>query len=608
MEELEEGIGEGCSVWFSSEAYCSDGSSDEEEEQQNDSFQSISDFINDIEEPSQGNTQQLFQQQSREESGRQLQALKRKYIQSPPREAEGELSPRLRALSITPERKSSRRRLFVSQADSGVGSERNETADTLACSLEVVGDSAVAVSDAGHVLNLNLLHSQNRLGRLFALFKEGFGVGIKDLTREYKSDKTCNVDWVVAVYSVSEEVVNAARDSIVALCDYTFMLCRPTNSATIVLMLLRFKRGKCRETVRKQISSMLHVDPLLCICDPPKIQSTPAALFWYKSSMGNSSFTSGDPPEWIKRQTLVTCAFEDSKFDLGVMVQWAYDNEYYDESVIAYEYALRAGDDPNANAWLASNAQAKHVKDCATMVRHYKRAEMKTMTMSQWVWKCCKDCKEVGDWKPISMFLRMQGVEIIRFLSAMRHWLKGVPKKNCLAFCGKPNTGKSAFCMSLLHFLKGRVLSYANSKSHFWMQPLTDAKMVLIDDATKPTWDYIDTYLRNALDGNMLCIDCKYRAPAQIKCPPMLITTNEDIFKNDRWKYLHSRVTVFYFDTPMPLDAAGDPHYLFSDRHWKSFFERLQRPLDLSEDEAESNNGEPMHTLKCSARGTDGDL
>lgn len=604
MDDLEEGTGEGFSGWFvNREAMCSDGSSDEDETEPNDSFQSITDLIDDTQQ-CQGNTLKLFHQQEKEETGRQLQALKRKYTSSPHTPTEGDLSPRLRAISITPEKGRTKRRLFDSQTDSGVESQRNETADPNASSFEVVGDSAVAISDEGHVQNLNLLRSSNRTARLYALFKEGFGVSYKDLTREYKSDKTCNPDWVIAMYGVSEEVVNAARSTLQSNCDYVYMQCRPTSGATVTLMLLRFKVGKCRETARKQVCGMMHLDQLLCLCDPPKVQSVPAALYWYKNSLSPAVFKCGTVPDWIQRQTLVSSLMEESKFDFSAMVQWAYDNEYLEESIIAYEYARRADDDANANAWLSSTCQAKYVKDCSVMVRHYKRAEMKNMTISQWIWKCCREVNGDGDWKPISLYLRSQGVEVVRFLSAMRYWLKGVPKKNCIAICGPPNTGKSIFCMSLIGFLKGRVLSFANSKSHFWMQPLTEAKVVLIDDATRATWDYVDTFMRNALDGNPLSVDCKYRAPTQIKCPPMLITTNEDVAVNPRWRYLHSRVTVFYFQQPMPLDAAGDPQYIFNERHWKSFFKRCQKPLDLTEEEGE-DDGESMHTFKCSARGAD---
>nr|AXZ95679.1 E1 [Rattus norvegicus papillomavirus 2]AXZ95684.1 E1 [Rattus norvegicus papillomavirus 2]AXZ95689.1 E1 [Rattus norvegicus papillomavirus 2]AXZ95694.1 E1 [Rattus norvegicus papillomavirus 2] len=597
MDDLERGTEEGYSGWFLREAECSDGSSDEEE--QNNSFESISDFIDDGT-VNQGNSLQAFQNQSKEETERQIQALKRKYIHSP--EA-GNLSPRLRAISITPEKQRSKRRLF--ETDSGNWSDRNETQDSAATSFEVVGDSAVAVSEAGHSLNLNLLGCHNRLARLYALVKEAYGVGFKELTRQYRSDKTCNPDWVCATFSVREEVLNAARAAILQACEYVHIQHRVTVQTPCTLMLLRFKHGKSRETVKKFLTGILHVDPLLCLCDPPKIQSVPAALYWYKTSMSPATFHDGELPDWVKKQTVVSCSLEDSKFDLSEMVQWAYDNGYEDECTIAYEYARKALEDPNANAFLASNSQAKHVKDCTVMVRHYKRAEMKNMSMSQWIHKCCSEEQGGGDWKPISLYLRSQGVEVVRFLGAMRYWLKGIPKKNCIAICGPPNTGKSMFCMSLIKFLKGRVLSFANSKSHFWMQPLAEAKLVLLDDATRATWDYVDTYLRNALDGNPLSIDCKYRAPMQIKCPPILITTNEDIKTNDRWRYLHSRVTMFYFNNPLQLDGNGDPQYCFTNSHWKSFFERLQRPLDLSEDEAEQEDGESVQPFVCSARGTD---
>ncbi|AAA67146.1 E1 protein [Iotapapillomavirus 1] len=599
MEDLEEGTGEGCSGWFDREAICSDGSSDEEP---NESFESIADMFDDGTQ-TQGNSLELFHTQEKEETRTQIQALKRKYIPSP--EAGGDLSPRLRAISITPKKKKPSRRLFETPEDSGNGSLGNETTDT-SSGFQVVGDSAVDVCDAGRLLNLNLLQSHNRVARLLAVFKEAYGVSYKELTREYKSDKTCNPDWVIALYSLSEPILNAARTTLQGICEYVFMQSRPTAAATVALLTVRFKCSKSRETVRKQMCGMFHSDPLLCLCDPPKVQSVPAALYWYKSSMYSGTFTHGEAPEWIKRQTMITCAMEETKFDLSEMVQWAYDNNYEDESQIAFEYARTATESPNANAWLASNAQAKHVRDCATMVRHYKRAEMKAMSMSQWVWKCCREEPEEGTWTPISLYLASEGVEVIRFLSAMKSWLRGIPKKNCLVFYGPPNTGKSLFTMSLIKFLRGRVISFANSKSHFWMQPLAEAKVVLLDDATRATWDYVDTYMRNAMDGNPLSIDCKYRTPVQVKCPPMLVTTNEDVHLNDRWRYLHSRIQVFHLKEPMPIDTAGNPEYSFSNRHWKAFFEKLQKPLDLSEDEGDpKDNGEHTQPFSCCARGTD---
>ncbi|AEM05818.1 E1 [Peromyscus papillomavirus 1] len=605
VDRLEEGTGEGCS-WFMDEAECSDGSSDEEEDGNNtfDSVDSISGFIDD-ERQFQGNTRGLYQMQGKEEAVRHIQLLKRKLLSSPESSQtrpDVDLSPRLNAISLSPRKRPEKRRLFISQQDSG-----NETACSIEDTYQVVGDSAVAVSDRGHNDNLGILRASNRIACMLGVFKDVYGVGFKELTREYKSNRTCNPDWVVMAYGIREQVLEEGRKALHVHCDYVFQQYRPSEKGPVALMMLRFHHGKCRDTLTKQICQIFHIDPLLCIMNPPRVQSVPAALYWYKSSLSPATHIHGVTPEWIQRQTMVSAAVagEEAKFDLSVMVQWAYDNDYNEESTIAFEYAKRADEDQNANAWLSSNAQAKHLKDCATMVRHYKRAEMKTLSMSKWVWRCCREVEEEGDWKPISIFLRSQGVEVIAFLTAMRAWLKGVPKKNCIVISGPPNTGKSVFCMSLMSFLKGRVISYANSKSHFWMQPITEAKVVLLDDATRSTWDYVDTYLRNALDGNPVSVDCKYKAPIQTKCPPMLITTNEDVATNDRWRYLHSRIQVFYFRTPMPVDARGQAQFTFNNSHWKSFFKRLQRPLDLSEDEGEDNNGEPGVPFKCSARGAD---
>nr|PZO96006.1 MAG: hypothetical protein DI620_00265 [Haemophilus parainfluenzae] len=53
------------------------------------------------------------------------------------------------------------------------------------------------------------------------------------------------------------------------------------------------------------------------------------------------------------------------QFDLSRMIQWAYDNDHIDESIIAYQYAKLADIDSNAKAFLAHNSQVKYVKECA---------------------------------------------------------------------------------------------------------------------------------------------------------------------------------------------------------------------------------------------------
>ena len=109
--------------------------------------------------------------------------------------------------------------------------------------------------------------------------------------------------------------------------------------------------------------------------------------------------------------------------------------------------------------------------------------------------------------------------------------------------------------------------------------------------------------LRNALDGNPICLDCKHKAPVQVKCPPLIVTTNVDILADDRWRYLWSRVKVFKFGLDMPLNDDGTPTYNITDTHWQSFFKRLWRQLDLSDQEDEGDDGEAVEPLRCGARG-----
>lgn len=150
--------------------------------------------------------------------------------------------------------------------------------------------------------------------------------------------------------------------------------------------------------------------------------------------------------------------------------------------------------------------------------------------------------------------------------------------------------------MSLLKFLSGRVVSFANSNSHFWLSPLVDAKVGMLDDATHRAWLHIDTYLRGGLDGSVVSIDHKHRAPVQIKFPPMLITTNLDILKEPTFKYLYSRLTFFNFPEQLPLSATGEPRYTLSEQSWASFFTRFWGTLALS-DQEEDDDG-PSGSLR----------
>ncbi|AAX86621.1 E1 protein [Puma concolor papillomavirus 1] len=594
--------GEDLSDWVLVEADCSDVEEPLEELFDESTASDISDLVDNASvHDCQGLSLQLFRLQEQTESDEQLQQLKRKYLASPDK-AVLNLSPRLQSVSISPRTsKKAKKKLWD---DSGI--ELQHEADVSVNQgqdqVETLVKDTDCVSRGGGQNGAEvLLRSKNR--RLFSLgkFKETYGLSFLDLVRVFQSDKTCSMDWVICGLYLNEERAEAAKVLLQDHCSYVFL----TQMGIVSLMLLSFKSQKSRETVSKLLTGLFDCRGEQFLAEPPKTRSTAAALYWYKKSTVSGAFTYGMLPDWIAKQTLINHQLAAEKpFDLSAMVQWAYDNDLYEECEIAYQYACCAETDENAAAFLKSNSQAKHVRDCATMCRYYKRAEMQRMSISEWIHRQCRRAEGDGDWKEVVKFLRHQGLEFIEFLSAFTKFLKGVPKKNCIVFWGPPNTGKSMFCMSLLNFLKGKVISYANSKSHFWLQPLADAKLALLDDATAPCWNYIDTFMRNALDGNPVCIDAKHKAPFQIKCPPLLVTTNVDVLGDSRWPYLRSRLSAFCFAAEFPFNEDGSPGFHLNDQSWASFFERFWPRLELSEQEDEGEDGEYQPGLRVCARAT----
>nr|WJJ59311.1 MAG: E1 protein [Leptonychotes weddellii papillomavirus 10] len=641
-ESLDQGTDpdEGPSGWFLvREADCDDSDSDEEEGTDiENAFDDLGDFIDYVDEGlCQGNSRALFQQQEREEDEVLVQALKRKHRHSTPvsdkQKVDADLSPRLHAISISPHKPAKRRLFDNSNKDSGYSlSEKYETGsfDGQAASgaptqvqntgeaqlEEEEGWETVALSELSQVgvghdhgsaeasaMLLQLMKSSNQRATMLAKFKQSFGMGFSELTRKFTSNKTCNSDWVVAAYGIYPSLEEGLKERLKDLCTYYYLNKCTTNSGSITLMLLSFKAHKCRDTLHKLLRTVANLSEIQLMSEPPKVRSAPAALYWFRTAMSSSTDTFGDCPAWITRQTLLSHQTADEqRFDLSVMIQWALDNDLSDESTIALEYAQMADTDSNAAAWLKTTAQAKHLRDCAIMVRHYQRAIMRSMTMSAWLHSRCLKAPEGGDWKHIMKFLKYQSVEIVAFLTALLRFLKGIPKNNCIAICGPPDTGKSTFAMSLIHFMGGKVLTYANNRSHFWLQPLADARVVLLDDATVSTLDYVDSFLRNALDGNPMCVDLKHRAPMQIKCPPVLLTSNIDISQDSRWRYLHSRIRVFNFRSEYPFNEQGQPIFALNDANWRSFFEKLWVQLDLSDQEDEGENGDPRPPLRVAAR------
>jgi hypothetical protein len=604
---------EGCSGWFiDDEAECSDLENEleklfDEEASETD----LSDFLDDGE-TEQGNSRDLFHQQESAECEEQVQFLKRKYF-SP--KAVQQLSPRLQAISLSPQQKS-KKRLFVEQ-DSGVelsGLEQsvNNEAEDVAPEVEVPAAAPVVQGEeGGHAQTANLikdlLKCSNWRAKLLSKVKEYFGVGFYELTRQYKSNKTCCKDWVVAIYGVREELLEGCKQLLQQYCSYIWIYINGIMS----LFLLCFNSVKSRDTVCKLLMSILDVQKEQMLSEPPKLRSPVSAIYWYKLSMDKSVYAFGTYPDWIVNQTMITHQFGDAaQFDLSQMVQWAFDNNLIDDADIAYRYAKLADSDSNARAWLAHNSQARFVKECAAMVRHYKRGEMRDMSMSEWINHVMQTVEGEGHWSEIVKFIRFQGINFILFLEAFKHFIQGTPKKQCLLIYGPPDCGKTMFTMSLLKFMRGRVISFANSKSHFWLQPLGECKLGLLDDATEPCWTYIDLYLRNGIDGNLVSVDCKHKAPMQIKFPPLLITSNIDITKEERFRYLHTRIKGFEFKHKFPFNADGTPQFLLTDQSWKSFFTRLWKQLDLSdpEDEGEEDNGGTQRSFQCTTRDIAGHL
>lgn len=554
----------------------------------------ISNLINDVDELEQGNSLALFNSEITQECNRAVSVLKRKYVQSPPPPSIAALSPRLEAIRISPQRtSSSKRKLFQ---DSGLG---DDEATNSINQVETLSDESVSPSGGSCRTALqDILLCSNQRAKLLAKFEEFYGVAYTEITRKFKSDKSMCENWIIGVFAAACEVLEGSKQLLQQYCDFIQFIQFDFSA----LYLVQFKHSKNRETVTKLFCKLLNIQSVQMICDPPKIRSVPAALYFYKQSMTGKSYIYGTLPDWIAKLTQLNhqMASQAEAFDLSQMVQWAYDNQMTDEPSIAYNYALLAEEDNNAAAFLKSNNQVRYVRDCCSMVKLFLRQEMRNMTMSQWIFKCCNECDGEDNWKVIIDFLKYQQVNIVEFLCALRYFFKKVPKRNCILIFGPPDTGKSYFCFSLIRFLRGKVVSFLNKHSTFWLQPLLDSKVGFLDDATYSCWMYIDENMRNALDGNTMCIDQKHKAPQQYSLPPFFITSNVNVKAESTLRYLHSRIISFEFANKLPMDNENNPVYKFTDQAWKAFFLKLQKQLDLQPEDNESEGLD--RTFRCTTR------
>lgn len=585
------GSGLGGSMFILHEAECSDQESDNEN-----CIENVveNDFINDAN-VNQGNSLEVFQALSNKQDDEILGQLKRKY--APAAECGGRvLQP------VDTNCPPAKRRLFPAQ----VPQETVSRHEALCTAARHQVHKENAEGNLGQISAI--LRSSNLIATLLARFKLVVGIGWRELTREFKNNRSTTTSWVVACFEVHETVFESARELLKKYCEY--YLCRRYVHETfnVCLYLCEFKTAKCKVTVHGVFKTILGVEQNLILAEPPKLRSGVCAMYWFKCGFTQGCYKYGHTPDWLLQQTVLghKSASEPSKFDLTVMVQWAYDQDYTEASDIAYNYALEASQDANAAAWLASASQAKYVRDCEAMVRYYKRAELSQMTMSEYVYKQCRKCSNEGTWLEIMNFFQHQGIEPVRFVSAMKDWLKGTPKKNTIFFIGPPNTGKSMLTNSLMKFLGGRVLSFAMSKSTFWMQPLTTCKAALIDDATVSCLNYFDSHLRNILDGYPVCIDRKYKSAIEIKAPPLMVTTNIDIHSEPRYFYLRSRAVCFYFNNEVPVDENGNPVFNLTNANWTNFFTRLWARLGLEEQNAsEDGSDRPFNILNRTGNGPD---
>ncbi|AHJ81386.1 putative early E1 protein [Eptesicus serotinus papillomavirus 1] len=621
-EGTDDGGLEGCSGWYIvNEAECSEEDEDLEKLfDGSDSESNVSDLVDNAS-VEQGNTLELFQRQEIQTGLDQIQHLKRKFVNSPKESDVAALSPQLQKISITPKKvKKAKKNLFQPERitneaddateelqvssfqDSGLQSMVHSTPFSMvtgrgAEAASIGEDNTLEGNNAGQKLNnLNegvtgkdavqlLMKTLNVKATILAKFKAAFGVSFSDLTRSFKSNKTMSKGWCLAIFGVREDHVEFAKGLLREHCEFLYL----DSLHACALGLLELKNQKCRETVLKLLKTTMEVEDIQVLAEPPRTSSTVSALFWYRRCT-DEDIAYGSLPTWILNQTSLQhrLGFE-KPFNLSEMIQWAFDNDLTDEANIAYEYALLAEVEENAKAFLSHPSQAKIVRDVCTMVKHYKRAEMRNMTISEWIHQRCATMRDPDDeaWKNIANFLRFQGLQMFRFIGALQRFLKGEPKKSCLVFYGPPNTGKSLFAMSFIQFMKGKVITFANYNSQFWLSPLIDAKVALLDDATMKCWNYFDVFLRGALDGNTVCLDSKHRAPAQVKFPPMIVTTNVDVQKEDSLKYLYSRLQFFHFPEPLPICATGEPRYQLDEKSWHSFFRRFWVTIGLSDQEEE---------------------
>ena len=200
---------ENLSEWYLiSEADCVDNTETLSDLFDAETASDVSNLIDDLP-VDQGNSLALYNTQITAECNAAIADLKRKFIASPEHSVEN-LSPRLQAVHISPQRQI-KRRLFE---DSGLGEDEATTSFTQVDSSNVLASTTVSQEE------FTILHSANQRATLLAKFKDKYNVSFSELTRTFKSNKTCTHNWMIVVFAVAEELIEASKTILQQHCEY----------------------------------------------------------------------------------------------------------------------------------------------------------------------------------------------------------------------------------------------------------------------------------------------------------------------------------------------------------------------------------------------------
>lgn len=105
---------------------------------------------------------------------------------------------------------------------------------------------------------------------------------------------------------------------------------------------------------------------------------------------------------------------------------------------------------------------------------------------------------------------------------------KRLPKKNSLLLLGKPNSGKTMICDSVVSsVVYSEVVSTFNGMSSFEFQPFLAKRAVLMNEP-KIT-DKTVEMLKNILEGQTVSIDVKFKSGQTLTRTPIFIASNENL-------------------------------------------------------------------------------